>query len=191
MTEKQNTLGAATLARVAAFAALIAALGLPGSLNLFGNAVPLTFQTLGVMLAGAILGSRRGALAVLVLVLLVAAGLPLLAGGRGGLGVFAGPSVGFLLGWIPGAFVTGWIVERGGKAPGIARLILACAAGGIGVVYLFGVPAQALVAGLPLGKAALLSSAFLPGDLLKAVVAAFVAHGVRRAYPAAAPGRDR
>lgn len=190
MTDKKNALGAATLGRVAAFAALIAALGLPGAVNVFGNAVPLTLQTLGVMLAGAILGSRRGALAVLVLILLVAAGLPLLAGGRGGLAVFASPTAGFLLGWLPGAFLTGWIVERGGDAPGIVRLLLACAAGGIAVVYLLGIPFQALVTGLPLDKAALLSAAFLPGDLIKAMLAAVVTRGVLRAYPAAAPGRS-
>src|SRR5437868_3508606 len=59
-------LPARDLALVATFAALIAVLGLPGQLNLFGNAVPVTAQTLGVMLAGALLGARRGALAVLV-----------------------------------------------------------------------------------------------------------------------------
>ena len=62
------------LAMVASFAALTAVLGLPGSLMLFGNAVPITLQTLGVMLAGSILGWKRGALAMIVLLALVAAG---------------------------------------------------------------------------------------------------------------------
>src|SRR4051794_41975632 len=66
------------------------------------------------MLAGAVLGARRGFLAVLLLLVLVAVGLPLLAGGRGGLGVFATPSVGFLLGWPVAALVIGWPSERGG-----------------------------------------------------------------------------
>jgi biotin transport system substrate-specific component len=179
------------LARVAVFAALIAVLGLPGSINLFGNAVPITLQTLGVMLAGAILGTWRGALAVVVLLVLVAAGLPLLAGGRGGLGVFAGPSAGFLLGWILGAAVTGWGVERAGRDPQIAHLVLACAAGGISVVYLLGIPVQALLTGVPLGKTALLATAFVPGDIAKAVLAAVVARGVQRAYPDAVPAVRR
>src|SRR5690606_14272550 len=76
-------LDAGDAARVATFAALIAALGMPGSLALFGNAVPLTLQTLGVMLAGTILGAWRGALAVATFLALAAAGLPVLAGGRG------------------------------------------------------------------------------------------------------------
>ena len=78
--------------------------------------MPITAQTLGVMLAGSVLGARRGALAVLTFLVLAAVGLPLLAGGRGGLAVFAGPSVGFLLGWVLGAWVVGWLVER--RLPG-------------------------------------------------------------------------
>ena len=99
-------LSARDLALVSSFAALIAVLGLPGSVHLFGNAVPVTLQTMGVMLAGSILGWKRGALSVLVLLLLVAAGLPFLSGGRGGLAVFAGPSAGYLAGWVLGAAVT-------------------------------------------------------------------------------------
>ena len=101
---------ASDLARVAVFAALIAALGLPGSFSVFGG-VPITAQTFGVMLAGAILGPRLGALAILALLTLTAAGLPLLAGGRGGISVFVGPSAGYLIGWIAGAFVVGLIVH--------------------------------------------------------------------------------
>lgn len=175
------------LARIGVFAALIAVLGLPGALNVFGNAVPITLQTFGVMLAGAVLGSRRGALAVAVLLVLVAAGLPLLAGGRGGLGVFTAPSAGFLIGWLPGAAVTGWIVERGGRSPGIVRLLAACAIGGMGVVYLVGIPTQAMIAGLSLGAAAGLTAVFLPGDVIKVVLAAIVVRGVQRAYPDAIP----
>ncbi|MEU6716488.1 biotin transporter BioY [Nonomuraea sp. NPDC046802] len=175
------------LARVAVFAALIAVLGLPGSLNVFGNAVPITLQTLGVMLAGAILGTWRAALAVAVLLLAVAAGWPLLAGGRGGLGVFAAPSAGFLIGWIPGAAVTGWLVERAGRNPGLLQLVVACLVGGVGVVYLFGVPVQAAITGVSLSTTLALSAVFLPGDLVKAVLASIVARGTQRAYPDAVP----
>lgn len=192
-TPREGGFPTGDLARVSVFAALIAVLGLPGALNVFGNAVPITLQTFGIMLAGAILGTWRAALAVTVLLVLVAAGLPLLAGGRGGLGVFAGPSAGFLLGWLPGAAVTGWIVERGGHRPGLARLLTACLVGGVGMIYLVGVPVQAAVTGLSLGQAALLSAAFLPGDVVKAVLASIVVRGTQRAYPDAVPAvhRDR
>ncbi|GGM89330.1 biotin transporter BioY [Thermopolyspora flexuosa] len=182
-----RALATADLARVGVFAALIAVLGLPGAINAFGNAVPITLQTFGVMLAGAILGRWRGALAVAVLLVLVAAGLPLLAGGRGGLGAFTAPSAGFLIGWLPGAAVTGWIVERGGRTPGLVRLIAACAIGGVAVVYLFGIPIQAAIMGISLGEAAVLSAVFLPGDVIKVVLAALVVRGTQRAYPDAIP----
>ena len=80
------------LARIALFAALIAILGTIPAITL-GFGVPITAQSLGVMLAGAVLGSRNGGLAVLLLVFGVALGLPLLSGGRGGLWVFASPPV--------------------------------------------------------------------------------------------------
>jgi biotin transport system substrate-specific component len=184
---KQRKFPTGDLARIAVFAALIAALGLAPSMHPFGNAVPITAQTLGVMLAGAVLGSRRAALAVIVLLVLVAAGLPLLAGGRGGLGVFAGPSAGFLIGWIFGAGVTGFLVERAGRNPSLTRLMVACLVGGIGVVYLFGIPVQALVTGAPLGVTLVAAAVYLPGDLIKVVVASFVTRGTQRAYPDAVP----
>ncbi|MBU2358088.1 MAG: biotin transporter BioY, partial [Alphaproteobacteria bacterium] len=115
------------LTLVALFAALIAALGLIPQLTLaFG--VPITAQSLGVMLCGTVLGARRGALAVLLFVLLVALGLPLLAGGRGGLGVFASPTAGFVVGFPFAAFITGLIVENWRQGPlalvaGVASII--------------------------------------------------------------------
>jgi biotin transport system substrate-specific component len=181
-------LTARDLALVATFAALLAVLGLPGQLNLFGNAVPITAQTLGVMLAGSLLGARRGALAVLVFCVLVVLGLPLLAGGRGGLGVLTAPPAGFFIGFVPGAFVLGAIMGlwRGRFALGWA--ILANVVGGILVVYAFGIPIQAWISHAPLTKVAVADLLFVPGDLLKAVVAAVIARGVFRAYPQAGLG---
>ena len=172
---------AADLARIAVFAALIAALGLPGTLTPFGNAVPITAQTLGVMLAGALLGAWRGAAACIVFLILVAAGLPLLAGGRGGLGVFTGPSAGYLIGWPIGAFVIGLLTAR--MLPNY-RLWLGIAinvVGGILVVYAIGVPVQAARIGSGLLAVVQSSLQFLPGDLVKVVVAAVVARQVHRA----------
>ncbi|WP_265523157.1 biotin transporter BioY [Oerskovia flava] len=184
------TVGASDAARIATFAALIAVLGMPGSIAFFGNAVPITLQTLGVMLAGALLGAWRGALAVGTFLVLVAAGLPLLAGGRGGLGVFVGPSVGYLVGFVAGAAVVGWLVERARRTtlPGV---VVACLVGGVLVVYAFGIPAQAVITGVPVETVARLSLVFLPGDLLKALLAATVTVGVVRAYPPAAPAARR
>lgn len=168
---------------VASFAALIAVLGLPGSIHLVGNAVPITLQTLGVMLAGSILGWKRGAFSVLTLLVLVAAGLPLLSGGRGGLGVFAGPTAGYLIGWVLGAAVIGWLVQRRLPAYPLWWGGLANVLGGIGAVYLVGIPVQAAVTGTSVLVAAGTSLAFLPGDAIKVVIATAVASAVHRGYP--------
>ena len=92
---------------IALFAALTAALGLLPPIPVPLVPVPVTAQTLGVMLAGCLIGPRRASLSILLLLVLVAIGLPLLSGGRGGLSVFVGPSVGFLIGWVFGAGAIG------------------------------------------------------------------------------------
>ncbi|MFF1574216.1 biotin transporter BioY [Leifsonia sp. NPDC058292] len=175
---------ATDIARIAVFAAIVAVLGLPGGFSVFG-AVPITAQTLGVMLAGAILGPWRGAAAMLVFVALVAIGLPLLAGGHGGIGVLVGPTGGYVIGWIFGAFVIGAIVHARGRKLTWLRTIVGIAVGGILVVYAFGLPVQAFVTRLPLGETALQSLVFVPGDLIKTVIAAVITMTLVRAYPRA------
>jgi len=157
-----------SLVRIALFAALIAVLGLIPKLDIpIAAGVPITAQTLGVMLAGLLLGPRHGALAVLLFLFTVALGAPVLSGGRGGLGVFFGPTVGFLAGWIAGAWVCGWVYQRTRSG------LLACWIGGIGVVYAFGILGLTLMSGLSLSQAALATLVFLPGDILKSLLAAW------------------
>lgn len=173
------------LTRIAVFAAIIAVLGLPGGIPVFGGAVPITAQTLGVMLAGVVLGPWRGAAAVAVFEVLVIVGLPLLSGGHGGAGVFVGPSAGYLVGWIFGAFAIGAIVRADIRRPTWWRVALGCLVGGIAVVYAFGIPVQAFVTRLPLGPTALSSVVFLPGDILKVVLTTVITLALWRAYPLA------
>ena len=183
MASRRST--ARDLAQIAIFAALIAAFGLPGRINLpFAQGVPITLQTLGVMLAGAILGARKGFLAVLTFQVLTFAGLPLLAGGRGGPQWFlSSVSAGFLWGWLPGvAFVgllTGWILPRYRLWLGIA----VTAAGGMVVIYCVGIPVLAIKAHLSLAAATHANLAFLPGDAAKVIITALVAKQIHRAYP--------
>lgn len=188
-------LGARDLALVAVFAALIAAFGTVGAFYPFGSAVPITVQTLAVMLAGSILGPKRGVFAVLLFHLLVAAGLPLLAGGRGGLGVFTSATAGYLVGWVPGVWVIGTLTTLWRRGFALGWAIVANVVGGIAVIYAFGVPVVAAVTDVPLTTALSGAWVFLPGDLMKAVAAAVVARGVHRGYPtllpARAPGAER
>lgn len=164
-----------SLARIALFAAFIAVLGLLPRIDLpIAAGVPVTAQTFGVMIAGLVLGPRNGALAVALFLGVVALGLPLLAGGRGGLGVFFAPSAGFLFGWIAGAAATGFLAGQAQKGASFWRALGAAIFGGIVVIHGFGIPWLAWFAGLPLGKAAVASSVFVPGDLLKALLAALI-----------------
>jgi biotin transport system substrate-specific component len=171
------------LAQIAVFAALIIALGLPGQISIGSSGVPITLQTLGVMLAGALLGMRKGVLSVATVIVLGLA-LPVLAGGRTTLTSLAGPTVGFLLGWLPAVAVIGWLsarmLPRYRTVPGVAINVL----GGIVVLYAFGIAGMVLRTDLTVWAAAVANVTFLPGDLLKAVVAAAVAAQVHRAYPA-------
>ena len=168
---------------IALFAALTAALGLFPPITLPVVSVPITAQSMGVMLAGVLAGSKRGGLALALFIALVAVGLPLLAGGRGGLGVIAGPSGGFLLAWPVSAFLIGWLHER---APGanIVMSALFTILGGILFMYAVGVPWMAAAAGLPPLKALTIALAYVPGDLIKVGLTVIIAQGVRRAYPA-------
>jgi biotin transport system substrate-specific component len=175
---------------IALFAAITAALGLAPPINA-GFGVPITLQSMGVMLAGSILGARRGGLSQLLFVALVAAGLPLLAGGRGGLGVFATPSVGYLLAFPIAAFVIGLLAERFWGEMNFIKMLAINVLGGLLVIHALGILGWALVLGsaentafLPaLALAALKDAAFIPGDIAKAVLAASAAMFVKRGYP--------
>lgn len=171
------------LALVATFTGVVAALGLVPAFLPPGFSVPITAQSLGVMLAGAVLGARRGALSLVLLLVLVAVGLPLLAGPTGGLGVFATPRVGFLLGFPLAAYVVGWLTERGGPRYRLAWGLVANVVGGILVLYAMGIAGLAAVGGLSVEAAVVAIWVFLPGDVVKVVVAALVARGVHAAYP--------
>lgn len=168
---------------VAVFAAVVAALGLfpPIVLPLLG--VPITAQSLGVMLAGSVLGAKRGGLAIAVFLLLVAVGVPILAGGRGGFGVFLGPGGGFLFSWPVAAFFIGLMVERSWRRLNYVNAFAFNVIGGILFMYAVGIPWVGIVAEIGFWRAFTGSIGFIPGDLIKAGIAAFVAVTLKRAYP--------
>jgi len=177
------------LSLIAIFTGVIAALGLVPAVAPFGGAVPITAQSMGIMLAGAILGAKRGALSVVLFLTLVAIGLPLLSGGRGGLGVFAGPSVGYLVGFPVAAFLVGLLTERIGRPYRLPLGVMANILGGVLALNAIGIVGMALVLHVSLVKATTLAAVFMPGDVVKAVLTAFVAAGVHAAYPGLIPAR--
>ena len=175
------------LVLVSLFAAIIVALGMLPAIPLAFIPVPITAQTLGVMLAGLILGRKRGAGVILVIYVLVAIGLPILAGGRGGLGAFAGPTAGFLIGWLPGAYICGALAEHAAENDNPLRqtfgFFIAAVAGGVVVVYFLGIAWLAYGVGMGISPAVAGSMGFVPGDLIKAVLAALAARAVMLGYP--------
>ncbi|MBB3211716.1 biotin transport system substrate-specific component [Herbaspirillum sp. Sphag1AN] len=181
-----------SLSYIALFAAVMAAFGLIPKIDMpFG--VPITLQSLGVMLAGCLLGPRRGFLTLLLFLTAVALGLPLLTSGRGGLAVFVAPSAGFLLGWLVGAWVCGLCMRRMARARGKALLVAAFVSsviGGIVVVYLFGIVGLMLAAHMGFAQAALAVLVFIPGDLVKCAICAILVNSVVRAMPSWRLDRD-
>ncbi|PNL16793.1 biotin transporter BioY [Micrococcus sp. FDAARGOS_333] len=181
------------LARIAVMTALMAVLGMVPPIVVAGVPAPIVLQNIVVIFAGLILGPWRGAASQLLFVGLVALGLPLLTGGRGGLGVFAGPSVGFVLVWPIAAAVVGLIfwaltarVRRGLPAGRIAvAASVAALIGGIAVVYAGGILGFVTVGGMEFGAALLSMGVFVPGDLIKAIVAVVLVVGLWKAYPRA------
>ena len=129
--------------------------------------VPVSGQTLAVLLTGTVLGSCRGLLSVVSYISLGVAGLPVFAGGAGP-GYLAGPTGGYLAGFAAAAYVTGWLAERGWDRKA-STAALSMTAGNI-MIYLFGLawlsrlvePDDLLQAGF---------YPFLAGDLLKIALA--------------------
>lgn len=142
------------------------------SLDLPGTDVPQTAQTLAVVATGILLGWRRGALATGVYLMLGVLGLPVFAGGTGGLGRLVGPTGGFLVGFIGAATIAGWWTERGwGRSFGFASVGMALAQieiltlGWLWLAVSIG-PERAFSGGV---------QPFLVGGLVKTVLAAGIA----------------
>ena len=164
---------------VAVFAAVMGALGVVPPIMLSFTPIPITLQTLGVLLTGGILGARLGAMSQTIFLLLVAAGMPLLSGGRGGLSVFVGPSVGYLISWPITAFCIGYLLSRFQNLK-LQHVLMINLTVGILLIYLIGIPAQAFMMDIPVLEAAKLSLIYIPGDVLKAILASILVYRLRK-----------
>lgn len=159
----------------AMFVALIAA---GAFLKIPVPVVPFTLQYLFTMLAGMLLGARRGCLAVCIYILLGLIGLPVFANG-GGISYVLQPSFGYIIGFAVGAYVTG-LIAHGNTAPSVRRL-LAANFSGLAIVYLFGIVYYDMICRFylnsPIGFWTLFLYCFLlcvPGDIVICIAAAFL-----------------
>ena len=174
------------LGLIAVFAGLVAGAALVPGLALNGFGVPITFQTLAVMLTGLVLGPARGFAAVGLYTLLGLAGLPIFSQGRSGLGILAGPSAGYIIAFPIAAGVVGWlatvVIRRTTKARAL-WFFLAATATSIVIVHSLGIAGIALNSKATLEQAFLSDLVFYPGDLIKNVLAAAIAVALHRAFP--------
>lgn len=185
MTTKTQTMPQVTVpateglrtAAVVAAMTLIVALCAQITIPLPFTPVPLTGATLGVLYAGALLGSRRGAASIGLYLLLGAIGLPFFAGGASGATHFVGATGGYLLGFLPAAWVTGKLSERGwDRSPltAFAQMLL-------GSLVIFALGLAVLSFYVP-GKDLLAKGLypFLIGDLFKSSLSAALLPAGRR-----------
>ncbi len=171
-TERMSTRGMIYASLFGALTAMGALISIPL------QPVPVTLQTMFLYLAGSLLGGSLGALSQVIYVILGVIGLPVFSGGKAGLGVFLGPTGGYLIGFIAGAFVTGTIV-RARRDPGLVWVVFAMLAG-TAVVYALGVLQLVLIGKLSMEKAAAVGVLpFLPGDALKIAAASVITLKVR------------
>lgn len=167
----QNRFSVRDLSYISLFATLIAVSGYI-SIPLPISAVPVTAQTLAVMLAGSLLPVRHAAASVLIFLLMGAIGLPVFSGGAAGLGIIVGKTGGYLLGFLAGAV---FISALKGKKPVFVRLLAVNALGGILIVYVFGILWLNYVTGIGVYKAIIFGAIpFIPGDIVKIVLAALI-----------------
>jgi len=165
--------------RMTAYASLMAALIAVGAyIAVPIGPVPIVLQNLLVFMAGLLLGAKWGGAAVATYLLAGICGLPVFAGGKGGIGHIVGPTGGYLVGFLPAVCCIGAVSEKGrGRAVfDVAGMLL-----GTAVVYCLGVAWLKLATGMSLAKSLALGVyPFLIGDALKIAVAVPLAKKLRQ-----------
>lgn len=183
----QRRVSTSDLSLIAVFAALIAVFAMLPAIPVGPLGVPITLQTLAISLCGMVLGPWRGAAAVLLYLVVGLIGIPVFANFSGGLGVLAGPTVGYLVSFPLSALLIGFlsriVVRRFEGGARWAMLVVAGLVGSFVFVHPLGILGMSINAGLPLGTAFGLDVIYWPGDLIKTMLSALIAHTVHRAFP--------
>ena len=170
-----DTMYEQTSVRPMIYAAIFAAMTAIGAfirIPIPASPVPITLQVFFVLLAGLLLGSKWAGMSMIVYVMLGIIWFPVFSGGLSGIGVLLGPTGGYLIGFIPGAFVTGLVTETFGRS----TLAAACAMiAGIAAIYLLGAFQLSVVAGLSVPQSVVIGVLpFLPGDSIKLAAALII-----------------
>jgi biotin transport system substrate-specific component len=156
-----------------------ALMALSAKVNLPLPYVPMTLQTLVVLMIGAAYGWRLGSATMIAYLAEGAMGLPVFAGPVGGLAPLVGPTAGYLFGFVLAAFVTGWLAERGWDRS-VGLLFVAMAVGHI-VIFAAGFGWLAFGLGLGAAKAWQVGVApFIAASLVKNALGATLMPAVRR-----------
>lgn len=173
------------IALVAAFAALISASAYVGAVPIGSAGVPITLQTLTVMLAGCVLGPVRGFCAVALYLALGAVGLPVFAEHSSGIGVFSGPSGGYLIAFPLAAALAGFLVTYVARDRRTRAIwVFACSiTASILVIHVLGILGMKLYFDVSLREATTYDMPFWIGDLVKTSLVAMIAAEVHRAFP--------
>lgn len=161
------------VALIAMMTAIIIVLGFVPPIPLGFIPVPLVLQNMGIMLAGAILGSKRGFLSVIIFLLLVAVGLPLMTGGRGGIAVFVGATAGYIYAYPFAAALIGYELKKFSHSNFWLELLIVWV---VGVIFIdiLGAIGLTAIAHMPFIKALISNLVFIPGDTIKALVVVLI-----------------
>ena len=179
MDEKEiSIIGSAASLRMTVYASLMAALTAAGAyLAIPIGPVPIVLQNLFIFLSGLLLGPGWGTASVGIYLLAGILGLPVFAGGVGGIGRFAGPTGGYLLGFLAAVCVIGFISDV--SKTHVVKDLFAMICGSL-IIYACGLLWLKILTGMTLGKALAVGMyPFLPGDALKIAAAVPIAKALR------------
>jgi biotin transport system substrate-specific component len=172
--------------RLTVYSSLLAALVAAGAfISIPLGPVPITLQNLFVIVAGLLLGRKWGVACIAIYLLAGSLGLPVFSAGRGGIAHFAGPTGGYLFGYLAAVFCVGVIADKAGlkyreRSPQRYGFDLLAAAIGVLVIYAMGVPWLKVVAHLSWQSALTVGALpFLVGDIIKLCAAVIIAAAVR------------
>ena len=174
MQERKSTSKAYSMTSIALMAAVICVVG-PFTLPI--GPVPITLAPLAILLSVYILGTKKGTIALLIYLLIGAVGVPVFSGFTGGIGKLAGPTGGYLIGYIFFALIAGWFIHRFYDKVVIQFLGMVLA---LAVLYAFGTAWLAYSAGMTFGAALAVGVLpFIVFDLIKIVITIVLGRAVR------------